>query len=62
MIRVLDVKTGEDVCHFTPYTIRMTNQHLRYPWVESITVSPDGRFAVSGYEDGTIYLWNLHLE
>jgi WD40 repeat protein len=60
LARVLDADTGKELCkfegHVTAPFIRADGSHAR---VMQAAFTPDGKRAVSGGDDGTIYLWDV---
>jgi WD40 repeat protein len=60
-MRLCNIKTGEDICEFSPHKKRGTSEG--YPnSVKHIAVSRDGHLAASGHEDGTIRLGILDMD
>jgi WD40 repeat protein/predicted Ser/Thr protein kinase len=60
--RVLDADTGKELCkfdgHVTAPFIRADGSHAR---VMEAVFTPDGKRAVTGADDGTIYLWDVKM-
>jgi WD40 repeat protein len=58
-----DVRTGDDICKFSPHTKQVTSEGYPDPdSVKCMAVSPDSHLAVSGHENGTIRLWDLDTD
>ena len=60
-MHLYDLNIQDDIFQFTPQTKQKIGDS--YPdSVKCMAVSPDGRLAISGHEDGTIRLWDLDTD